>query len=271
MFHTQLLAHISVLSGLLIHTGAATCTASPISVRLPPTFDGGASTDTWSIPPVDWDWGYWYQTYSSSANSFQRNLQFWNMPVDPVGSPAGVREELASFQLTGADSTIYTSYGIDTPIGPAFPFAWNYTGTGILSQATDFLEVLAWGTDCNGVGYRVSHSTPEPFTNLPATLEVLSRSVDGPDATTLADLRTALVALGNSDIAARAEEWVAALHDADRDGLPPVDSCDEECQTNENLLAIIRARESARSDGNASSMEDKGEEAVSGGRRSDEL
>ncbi|KAM7184804.1 hypothetical protein V8F20_012049 [Naviculisporaceae sp. PSN 640] len=239
MFFKRLLEPISVLSGLLIDTGSATCVASPISVRLPPTFDGGASTATWSIPPIDWDWGYWYQTYSSSANTFQRNLHCWTMPVDPVGSPAGVREELASFQLTGTDSTIYTTYGLETPISPAFPFAWNYTGSGILSQATDFLEILAWGTDCNGVGYRVSHSTYTAFTNTPATLDILSRSVDGPDPITLANLQSALIGLGNCEITARAEAWVAALHDTDRDGLPPVETCDAQCQTNENLLPII--------------------------------
>ncbi|KAK3377637.1 hypothetical protein B0H63DRAFT_382525, partial [Podospora didyma] len=187
-----------------------------ISVRLPPVIDNGASTAGWSIPPVGSDFGYWYQTFSSSPSGFQRNLQYSTHPLNP-SNPVGQRTDLSSFQIVGND-TVYTSYGVDTPLAPAFPAVYNYTGSGILSQATDILSVLAWGTDCNGIGYRVSHSTFTPFTGTPASVDVLSRSKLGPDATTLANIKAALVALGNSGITALVNAMVAAAQDSGRDG-----------------------------------------------------
>ncbi|KAK3317087.1 hypothetical protein B0H66DRAFT_311540 [Apodospora peruviana] len=236
MFFKLIVLQASVLLGLL-GSASALCIASPVSVRLPPTFDNGLSTLTWLIPPIGWDFGYWFQTNSSSPNTFQRNLQYSSVPLNPL-HPIGPRTDLSSFQTVG-NATVYTSYGIDSPLAPGFVAAYNYTGTGILGKATDFLEVLAWGTDCHGVGYRVSHSTFTAFTQTPASVDVLSRSKRGPDATTLTKIQHALIALGNAEITALASALGPALQDSGRDGLPRVESCDDACQTNENLLPLL--------------------------------
>lgn len=233
MFSTHLALAISLLG--LTQSTAAAPSSSHVSVRLPPTLDDGASTANWKTLPVGWDFGYWYQTNSSSSNSFQRNLQYSTLPID-AKKPAGPRSELSSFQITG-NETVFTTYGVDTP--DAYPSVYNFTGTGILANATDFLEILAWGEDCRGNGYRISYSTLTAFTKTPASLDVLSRSKLGPDNTTLNKIRHALIAFGNQDITKLANAMVPALQDSGRDGQPPLQTCDASCQSNEDLLAII--------------------------------
>jgi hypothetical protein len=164
-----------------------------------------------------------------------RNLQYISNPIDSA-DPAGDREDLTSFQLLNND-TVFTSYGIDTPT--SIPAVYSYAGTGVLQGATDFLEILAWGYDCDGVGYRVSYSTLTTLTNTPASVDVLSRRDKGPDRATLNQIQATLVALGNANITALAEKIGPAVQDGARDGLPPVVQCDAACQSNEDLIGLF--------------------------------
>lgn len=222
------------MAGLVSHATAAACTSSPVSVRLPPTLSNGHGSN-WKNMPLGWDFGYWYQTNSSSANAFQRNLQYSTLPII-ADQPQGARSDLSSFQLVTND-TVYTSYGVDTPA--AIPGVYRYQGTGILKDATDLLEILAWGVDCDGVGYRISYSTETAATKTPASLDVLSRKKSGVDATTLKKIQSALVALGNGDVTALANKIAAAIQDNGRDGMAPIQECDDYCKSNEDLIGLF--------------------------------
>jgi hypothetical protein len=228
----------SVLLGLAWSAtahGESRCLASPVSVRFPPTIAN--INPHWVRQPIGWDFGYWHQTNSSSANDIMRNLEYYTKAVD-AEDPRGVRSELTSFQVPNS-STIYTSYGIDTPTN--ITEVYEYRGTGIISGATDFLQFLAWGTDCRGVQYRISYSTYTAYTGTPASLDVLSRTADGPDAETLGKITDALIAYGDEAITALANALVPAPYDGARDDLPPVQECDAYCESNEDLLELIGA------------------------------
>lgn len=211
-----------------------TCKATPVSVRLPPVLT--SSSTNWQAPPVGWDFGNWFQTNSSNPNTFQRNLQYSTLPIDPA-NPQGQRTDLSSFQINNGDNTVYTSYGTDTPT--PIPGVYFYQGTGILQQANDSLEIIAWGNDCRGDQYRVSYSTFTAFSQTPASLDVLSRTPLGPDATTLGKLQAAFLALNNADFSALVKAIGPAIHDSGRDGQPPILECDAECQTNKDLLPLL--------------------------------
>lgn len=228
-------AEAILLLGLMNQPTTATCVGSQVSVRLPPTVSNPNTGSNWKSPPIGWDFGYWYQTNSSSPNSFQRNLQYSTLPLDPA-RPAGQRSDLSSFQIVTND-TVYTSYGEDTPT--PIPGVYHYQGTGILKDANDTLEIIAWGYDCRGEGYRISYSTVTEFTKTPASLDVLSRTKKGPDAVTLKKIQDALVAFGNAEVTALAKAIGPALQDRARDGQPPIQECDDYCKSNEDLLGLF--------------------------------
>lgn len=230
-----------VLLGLSASASTATTSCSSknqthVSVRLPPTF--GTDPEDWEAPPVGWDFGYWYQTNSSTANEFMRNLQYYTGPIDD-DAPTGLRDDLASFQVTGND-TVLTSYGVDTP-STTTPAVYTYAGTGILTGATDSLEIIAWGYDCHNVGYRVSFSSYTAYTNTPASIDFLSRTKAGPSSNVLSQIKSALIAFGNANVTALAEKIGPGVQDDGRDGMPPVDECDAYCKSNEDLLGLIGA------------------------------
>jgi len=62
MFSKQLLPHAFILFRLQSQTGTATSNttyaASPVSVRLPPSFRNSASTATWTFQLPAWGFGY---------------------------------------------------------------------------------------------------------------------------------------------------------------------------------------------------------------------
>lgn len=155
--------------------------------------------------------------------------------MDP-SQPTGKRTDLSSFQIVN-NETVFTSYGEDTPT--VIPGVYHYQGTGILEQANDTLEILAWGYDCRGDGYRISYSTATEFTKTPASLDVLSRTKKGPDAATLGKIQSALIALGNAEVTALAKAIGPALQDSGRDGQAPIQKCDDECKTNKDLLGLF--------------------------------
>ncbi|KAK5989611.1 Botcinic acid biosynthesis cluster B protein 12 [Cladobotryum mycophilum] len=164
-----------------------------------------------------------------------RNLQYSTLPID-LHKPTGPRTDLSSFQLTTIN-TVFTSYGVDTPT--LTPAVYNYSATGILQGATDFLEVLAWGYDCHGVGYRVSYSSFTALTNTLASIDILSRTNKSPDASTLKSVQNALVAYGDANITALAQAIGPALQDDARDGMPPIRQCDAYCMSNQDLLGLL--------------------------------
>jgi hypothetical protein len=236
MFVRQVLQAL-VLLGLamsVVAHPAPVCLATPVFVRFPPTIQNDSKTH-WAPPPLGWDFGNWIQTNSSTSNPWMRNLQYSSTPVDPH-HPAGDRNDLSSFQLLNND-TVYTSYGVDTPT--SIPAVYSYASTGVLQGANDTLEVLAWGYDCHGVAYRISYSTLTSLTQTPASIDVLSRTDKGPDSVTLSKIQHALVAFGDATITALAESISPAVQDGGRDGQPPIETCDDTCKSNSDLIGLF--------------------------------
>jgi hypothetical protein len=126
-----------------------------------------------------------------------RNLQYDPTPLD-LSKPTGKVNDLTSFQLPN-NSTIYTTYGIDTP-HTTWSAVLDYAGTGILEGATSQYSLLAWGCDGKRVPYYVSYSTATKLTATPAGIDVMSTSDEGVEEATVRVLFEKLRALDNAEI-----------------------------------------------------------------------
>lgn len=98
------------------------------------------------------------------------------------------------------------------------------------------MYILAWGKDCNNVGYRISYTTATDYTNTGESLDVLSRSKDGVDMRTLAKIRLFFAQKHNENITALVRTLKPVLLDGGREGQPPLEECDAHCRTNEELI-----------------------------------
>ncbi|ORY17405.1 hypothetical protein BCR34DRAFT_37207 [Clohesyomyces aquaticus] len=213
------------------------CGERAVQVRLPPAFDGGNSSRYWTPYPVGWYFKPWDMVFASNpANLALRNFQYDPTPVDPA-QPRGLVNDLGSFQIPGND-TVFTTYGVDTP-DPLYPAVLHYSGTGILTGAFSDYSVLAWGCDENKLPYYVNYATFTELTQTPAGIDILSTSVTGMDSKTLAEIKRKLKALGNAEISGMADGLQPMTNDGARDGQPRVDTCDELCKSNVNLLAVL--------------------------------
>lgn len=173
---------------------------------------------------------------SNPATLALRNFQYDPTPVDP-NQPSGLVNDLGSFQIPN-NSTIHTTYGVDTPNG-TYPNVYNYAGTGILTGAFSEYNILAWGCDVNKLPYYVNYATYTELTNTPAGIDVMSTSDTGMDAATLAEVVRKLKTLGNQEISDMAGAIQKTTQDGARNGLPRINTCDDVCKSNVNLLDIL--------------------------------
>jgi hypothetical protein len=150
-----------------------------------------------------------------------RNLQYDPTPLD-LSNPTGKVNDLTSFQLPN-NSTIYTTYGIDTP-HPTWPAVLDYTGTGILEGATSQYSLLAWGCDDKRVPYYVSYSTATELTATPAGIDIMSTSDEGVEEATVRVLFEKLGALENAEIRGLVGNLRRMVQDRQRRGAERVSS-----------------------------------------------
>lgn len=210
--------------------------APGVKLRLPPSMNNGKTPVYWKPPPVGWYSRLWHMIYASNPQyTAFRNFQYDSLPLNPA-DPAGPVNDLSSFQLPG-NSTIYTSYGVDTP-HPTLPAVLEYEGTGILAGATSEYSGLTWGCDKNGVPYYASYSTATEQTSTPAGIDILSASDLGPDQKTVDAIINGLKKLPNQEIKDLAATMTKMVQDGSRRGLPRV-VCDDYCKSNQDLLAIL--------------------------------
>ncbi|KAJ4299516.1 hypothetical protein N0V90_004761 [Kalmusia sp. IMI 367209] len=207
-----------------------------VNIRDPPTL-AVKRFPTWVPPPTGWIFKPWYQVQSSNEQNLQlRNFQWDPTPVD-ASNPDGPINDLSSFQLQNNDK-VYTSYGVATP-NNSFPALLDYRGTGILENATSQYSWLGWGCDINGNDYYVSYSSSAEASNSPAGLDIMSVVDTGVDQQT-AD--TVIKKLKNSDLAEIRElsgRVIGTIQDGGRRGMDRIDTCDDECKTNKDLIDII--------------------------------
>ncbi|KAF2687072.1 hypothetical protein K458DRAFT_296754 [Lentithecium fluviatile CBS 122367] len=210
---------------------------SGVQVRLPPSFDDGASSEGWIPFYPTWYYKPWNMVFASNpANLALRNFQYDPTPVDPA-NPTGQVNDLGSFQVPNND-TVYTTYGVDTP-SDSVCNVFNYAGTGILAGATSEYSVLAWGCDEDSLPYYVNYATKTELTQTPAGIDIMSTTDTGMDQKTLDAVLSGLKALGNQEISDMADGMQPMTNDGGRDGMPRVNTCDDVCKSNQNLLAIL--------------------------------
>jgi hypothetical protein len=164
-----------------------------------------------------------------------RNLQYDPTPIIP-SKPTGQVNDLTSFQLPN-NSTIYTTYGIDTP-HPIWPAVLDYAGTGILEGATSQYSLMAWGCDEHRVPYYVSYSTATALTATPAGIDIMSTSDEGVGEGTVRVLFEMLGELESEEIVGLVGSLTRMVQDGGRRGMERM-RCDEECKTNRNLIEIL--------------------------------
>jgi hypothetical protein len=173
---------------------------------------------------------------SNPANLALRNFQYDPTPVD-ASEPFGPVNDLGSFQVPN-NATVYTTYGVDTPNG-TWPAVYDYAGTGIIEGATSEYSVLAWGCDEDKLPYYVNYATATELTKTPAGIDIMSTSETGMDQKTLNEILSKLKALGNQEIADMAEGMKPMTNDGGRKGMPRINTCDDECKSNKNLLDVL--------------------------------
>ncbi|KAF2825918.1 hypothetical protein CC86DRAFT_446462 [Ophiobolus disseminans] len=229
---------IFLASALTLETTAtptATCPAEigpqGVRIRVPPSLSLNPPSPSWTAPPVGWYFKPWDMIYASNPQyvSF-RNLQYDPTAINPA-NPAGLVNDLTSFQLPGND-TVYTTYGVDTPDPrPGFSAVLQYAGTGIITGATSEYSIMAWGCDSTHTPYYVSYSTVTVLTATPAGIDIFSTNDNGPDAATAQALIAALRTITQPQLKALVATLTKMTQDGCRNGKPRV--------SNQNLIAIL--------------------------------
>ncbi|KAF2031528.1 hypothetical protein EK21DRAFT_110898 [Setomelanomma holmii] len=208
-----------------------------VRVHLPPSFENNTYHSSCAAPPTGWYFQPWSMFYAFIPQyAAFRNFQYDPTPIDP-SKPAGLVNDLSSFQLPG-NETIYTACGVDTP-HPTFLAVLDYAGTGILEGAISKYSMLAWGCDTHRAKYYASYSTAAELSGTPAGIDVMSTSDVGPDEATVGALAEALEKLGNAEISALVATLTKTTQDGRRKGLPMVNTYDDYCKSNEDLINII--------------------------------
>ncbi|KAH7068785.1 hypothetical protein BKA63DRAFT_450163 [Paraphoma chrysanthemicola] len=208
-----------------------------VRVRLPPALDGSGHHTSWVAPSPRWYFKPWSMIYASNLQyTAFRNFQYDPTAIDP-SEPSGLVNDLSSFQLPGND-TVYTTYGVDTP-HTTYSTVLSYAGTGILEGATSDYSLLAWGCDARGQPYYASYSTAVELSSTPVGIDIMSTSNSGPDEATFEALVKALNNLRNEEIRGLVATLTEITQDGGRNGLPRVDTCDDYCKSNQNMIGII--------------------------------
>ncbi|GKT50973.1 uncharacterized protein ColSpa_11154 [Colletotrichum spaethianum] len=131
--------------------------------------------------------------------------------------------DLSTYQINGTkELTIY--YGVDNKRAEDSGI-YNFTlPSGGLNYR---LEILAWGYDTEGNGYKVTYENEAPEIQAPAALSVESRVATGPTQETVSRILAEVKKLGWVPLATLAEEMIPTTHNDGRKGLEYV--CDATC------------------------------------------
>lgn len=218
---------------------SAICAPEQIAVRLPPTQFPPSEQPPFNAPPPYWIWGNWKLLYSSRPEYHQlANIQPDHYGIMPnETSPYGYQTDLTSWSnfANQSDPTIYTAFGFDQPRPEVGPIVFLFTGTGKLNIST-YWELLGWGYDTNGIGFRVEYESQIPFAGYQPSINFSSREETGLPAATLAKLHKMLgtIFAGHAELSALLANVTAVPLDGRRTGKSPV-PCGMQCIQNENI------------------------------------
>ncbi|GJC90781.1 hypothetical protein ColLi_13619 [Colletotrichum liriopes] len=180
---------------------------------------------SWAQPPSGWVFGNWKVTWSSSPN--YPPLHNFNVDLSPIfpQTPDNIYQvhDLSTYQINGTrDLTIY--YGVDNKRADDSGI-YNFTlPRGGLNYR---LEILVWGYDTDGVGYKVTYENEAPEIQAPAALSIESRVATGPTQETVSKILAEVKKLGWEPLVTLAEKMIPLTHDDGRKGLEYV--CDATC------------------------------------------
>ncbi|KAJ6098473.1 hypothetical protein N7467_000008 [Penicillium canescens] len=185
----------------------------------------GAHFPGWQPPPPGWVFGNW--KVMKSSNPLYPDLQNMEVDLSPVfpQSKDNINQtnDLTSNQLPGNNQLLVT-YGVDT---------WRPQNDGVYifksgnGNFTYQLEILAWGIDTAGNGYKVTYENEAPAIHGPRALTIESRVVGGPTDETTKAIYKKIKDLGYGPLTDLVGEMRDLVHDGRRDGVPGV--CDAAC------------------------------------------
>jgi hypothetical protein len=194
----------------------------------------------WVPPPSDFYYQGWNMVYAShAANLALHNFQYDPSPIDSYNNEHLIND-LSSFQVPGND-TVYTSYGVDTPVSAHNDVMW-YSGTGIIVGAYSNYSLLAWGCDSHRLPYYVNYASETALTKTPAGIDIMSTRDNGMDRETFAEVVKRLTYLGDETISQMAAALNRTVQDGGRHGMPRITTCDDECKSNKGLQTIVGAK-----------------------------
>lgn len=234
--------NISVARSIVSREWQPWSSSNSIQFRFPPSVDPSLDA-SWAAPPPGWIYGSWKVRYSSRAvYQYLWNFEADTYPALPtnISVPEGRNIDLTSFQTapTGnatIDQHITTVFGYDYPQTDIAPYVFQFRGEGLQSATVNMWELLAWGSDENGLQWRVEYETEyhtstqygEPCIN------VVSRDENGPDPKTYQWILKGLqmTFASHSDLSLYASNITELPRDTRRLNMPPV-ACDAACMQN---------------------------------------
>ncbi|RYP61827.1 hypothetical protein DL770_009696 [Monosporascus sp. CRB-9-2] len=197
-----------------------------VKARLPLIYSTNTTAGSWTPPPPGWIFGNWKVTWSStpvylSLHNFEVDLS----PVFPqTQTSVNQMNDLSSYQLEGEKNlTLY--YGVDT-MRPENDGIYNFTSPAFGSASEYRLEILIWGYDTAGVGYKVTYENIRGE-DAPEALSIESRVPHGPTDETFAEIVAEIEGLGSEPLSTLARDMVRLTQNGGRDGMPAV--CDAAC------------------------------------------
>ncbi|RYP01988.1 hypothetical protein DL765_010796 [Monosporascus sp. GIB2] len=210
---------------------AAICTAQidcskEVRARLPLIYSANTTAGSWAPPPLGWIFGNWKVTWSSapvylSLHNFEVDLS----PVFPqTQTSVNQMNDLSSYQLAG-EKNLSLFYGVDT-MRPENDGIYNFTSPALGSGSEYRLEILVWGYDTTGVGYKVTYENERGEAGPPA-LSIESRVPHGPTNETFAEIVAEIEGLGSEPLSTLARDMVRLTQNGGRDGIPAV--CNAAC------------------------------------------
>ncbi|RYP44506.1 hypothetical protein DL768_009045 [Monosporascus sp. mg162] len=178
-----------------------------VKARLPLIYSANTTAGSWTPPPPGWIFGNWKVTWSSapvylSLHNFEVDLS----PVFPqTQTSVNQMNDLSSYQLEGEkDLTLF--YGVDT-MRPENDGIYNFTSPALGSGSEYRLEILIWGYDTAGVGYKVTFENTRGE-DAPEALSIESRVTHGPTNETFAEIVAEIEGLGSEPLSALARDML---------------------------------------------------------------
>ncbi|KAF2178758.1 hypothetical protein K469DRAFT_695279 [Zopfia rhizophila CBS 207.26] len=219
------LSRAQIVKSQEVHSDAIHVDCSKnVEARLPLIYTINANASSWTPPPPGWILGNWKVTWSSSPGYVSlHNFEVDLSPVFPQ-SKTSVNQfnDLSSYQKEGEKNlTLY--YGIDT-MRSENDGIYNFTNAAKVFEYR--LEIVAWGYDTAGVGYKVTYENKLDGI-IPEALSVESRARHGPTNETLIEIVAKIEKLGSKTLSTLARGMVGLTQNGGRDGIPAI--CDAAC------------------------------------------